>query len=268
MKGSQRQYRVPAAESLLSILTVLAEDQAEQSLASLTKRLPISKNMAFRIVHLLEHRGFLERGSQVGSYRAGPGFFRLAAHLDGRQSLVERARPHLQWLSRETDDTASLQCPDGDRVVVKAVELPASAYAFHLAVGARLLYVCNAMGKCILAHLDPARIRGLLPEGEAVPLPRGSRPRAELMAELELVRQTDLGHDREEYLAGVVCIATPVRDACGQVIGGVGITSLCARPESLPDHEKARLVIETGRRISASLGFIPPTTPGIAPCTP
>jgi DNA-binding IclR family transcriptional regulator len=144
--------------------------------------------------------------------------------------------------------------------MVKAVELPASAYAFHIALGARLLYGCNAMGKCILAHLDPARVRDLFPEGETVPLARGSRTRAELMAELELVRQTGLGHDREEYLTGVACIATPVWDACGQVIGGVGITFLCARPDALPEHEKERLVVETGRRISTALGFVSSTT--------
>jgi IclR family acetate operon transcriptional repressor len=253
--AGQRQYRVPAADGLLSILELLVEDRGEHTLASLVKRLTLSKNMAFRIVHLLERRGYLEQGRQPGTFRPGVGLFRLAARLDERTCLIDRAREHLAWLCRETGDTASLQCPDGERMVVQEVVHPPDHYGFHLNVGLRLLYHCNAMGKCVLAHLDPVRLRAVVPETPQLDTPRGPRQRVDLIAELETVRMVGLGYDREEYLAGVCCVAAPVFDAHGAVVGGVGITSFSARSDGPPMADKERLVREAGRRISAAIGF-------------
>jgi DNA-binding IclR family transcriptional regulator len=175
--------------------------------------------------------------------------------MAGRYQLTERSHAHLCWLSQQTGETANIQVPAGDKLMVMDVVYPPSDYYFHLNIGTKLLYHCNAMGKCILAFMEKEEINKIIPAQLSVHTPKGLRTRAELMKHLEAVKESGLGYDREEYVSGIYCIAAPVFNIHGHVVAGVGITGLVARIDSHNRHEFEELVREAGRRISSALGY-------------
>ena len=48
--------------------------------------------------------------------------------------------------------------------------------------------------------------------------------RREIKDDLQAVRETGVGHDLEEVALGCCCVAAPVRDPRGAVVGSVGIS--------------------------------------------
>lgn len=255
MVNQTRKYQIPAVEKMLTIVEFLSNESRLFTISELAKQLAISKNMVFRVVKYLEQQGYMEAGNGDGKYQLGKGFYRIGVKMAGRYELTERSHPHLCWLSQQTGETANIQAPAGDMLMVMDVVYPPSDYYFHLNIGTKLFYHCNAMGKCILAHMEKEEINKIIPAQLSVHTPKGLRTRAELMKHLETVKESGLGYDREEYVPGVYCIAAPIFDIHARVVAGVGITGLVARIDSHNRHEFEELVREAGRRISSALGY-------------
>lgn len=256
MIDETRKYQIPAVESLLAILEFLSANERAYSISELSKQLSISKNMAFRVVKCLEKQGYLETDMETGRYQLGKGFYRIGMKMASRFELAKRSHSHLCWLSQQTGETANIQVPAGDMLMVMDVVYPPSDYYFHLGMGTKLLYHCNAMGKCILAWKeDKEEINRIVPAQLSIQTPNGLRTRAELMKQLDAVRKSGIGYEREEYVMGIYCIAAPVFDVHSRVVAGVGITGLVARLDGHNHHEFEMLVREAGRRISSALGY-------------
>jgi IclR family KDG regulon transcriptional repressor len=255
MANASARYQIPAVEKMFAIVEFLLDEPRSYTISELAKRLAISKNMVFRVVRFLETRDYLEADPRTGGYQLGKAFYRIGVKMAGRYQLAERAHPHLAWLSRQTGETANLQVPAGDRLLVMDVVYPPAEYFFHLSVGSKLFYHCNAMGKCVLAHLDEDEIKKIIPAQLPIQTRKTLTTRAELLKHLKAVRNSGLGYDWEEYVPGIYCIGAPVFDVRGGVVAGVGITGLVARIDSHNRREFEDLVREAGRRISADLGY-------------
>jgi DNA-binding IclR family transcriptional regulator len=240
---------------MLAIVEFLLDEPRPYSISELAQRLSISKNMVFRVIRLLESRDYLEADPKTGGYQLGKAFYRIGVKMAGRYQLAERAHPHLGWLSRQTGETANVQVPAGDRLLVLDVVFPPADYYFHLSVGAKLYYHCNAMGKCVLAHLEEEEVKRIVPAQPPIQTRKTLTTRAEFQKQLKAVRETGLGYDWEEYAPGIYCIAAPVFDIRGRAVAGAGITGLVARINGHTRREFEGLVRETGRRISADLGY-------------
>ncbi len=209
----------------------------------------------FRILRRLDDRGYVEWDEEAGGYQLGKGFFRLGMLLSTRFDLRSRARRHLQWLARQAGETATIQIPDGDRVLVLESVNPPVEFFFQIVAGSRFHYHCNAMGKCILAFLADDQLRSILPARLPKLTPNTITDRKRLNRELAEVRKTGLGYDRQEYTTGVFCIGSPVFEVNESVVAGVGISGLAVRWDNLERARLASLVWQAAARISRDVGY-------------
>jgi len=248
-------YAVPAVDNMLDIVEFLAGQTRSFGVTELSRTLHITTNSAFRILRRLVERGYAEIEPQSGTYRLGPRFFSLGMSLASRFGLRTRARRHLEWLAAQTGQTAQLQIPDGDHLLILDVANAASPFYIQTQPGSRVFYHANAFGKCLLAFQDEAQQRRTLPH----PWPRLTENTLmdwpQLEAELETVRQTGLGYDREEYLRGVTCIGAPVFDVSSQAVAGVGITFLIGEGAKQRPPSWQRTVLETAALIAQDIGY-------------
>ncbi len=247
-------YAAPAVDRVLDIVEFLLDKSRPYGVSELSRQLRISTNSVFRICKRLEGRGYLAWDEPGRGYRLGTGFFRVGVRLMPRFTLRDRARPHLERLCVRTEQTASIHIPDRDRVLVLDVAAPNADAYFNLVAGSRFYYHCNAMGKCILAHLPEAETRAVLSSRLPALTPRTITSLDRLRDELATVRRTGLGYDRQEYTTGAFCIGAPVFGVDRGVLAGVGITGLYSHfdPKRAKDVEAA--VREAGRAISADMG--------------
>jgi IclR family acetate operon transcriptional repressor len=174
------------------------------------------------------------------------------------------ARPALEWLSRETGETANLVIPDGrEALYLDKVESPQSLRIFSR-IGRRAPLHCTAVGKILLADRSKAHVDALLGSG---PLERLTRhtltSMSQLRRELEKAQGQGFALDREECEEGACCIAAPVRNVRGETIAAVGVSGPAIRMQPRRIEDLVPHVVRAGRQISEQLGYQYPDDPHV-----
>jgi len=209
-KGSMQSVSRAAA-----VLEALAESGGGQSLAALAARTGLPKTTVHRICGALEEVGYVRVDSATGRRGLGPALLRLA--LIGRRDLRAVLEPYLGRLSRDLNETVDLAVLDDWRVLFIAQHPAPQRELMAIArVGAHFPAYCMASGKVLLAQLPPDELRRRLP-ARLEPAREGRRlSRQELVRELEDVRASGLGYEREELRPGICAVAVAVRDVDGR----------------------------------------------------
>jgi DNA-binding IclR family transcriptional regulator len=221
-----RKYASPAVNRALDILEFMSTNPRPYGATELSRCLKIPKNTVFRILRSLSDREYAIQDPVTGEYQLSTRVFTLGMSLYTRFELRQRARPHLEWLCRETAETCQIQIPHGDKVLVLDTISPEVQFYLRVVPGGLLYYHPNAFGKVIVAFMPEEEVRQILPPKMAGLTPKTLLLRSKLMKQCETIRRTGLAYDDEEYTRGIFCIGAPVFGAEGKIAAGLGITAL------------------------------------------
>ena len=99
-------------EAVLKALDVLESfrDSEELQLSEISKRVSLNKSRAFRLLHTLCERGYVERGTDGHRYRLGIKLFEHASSL--RRDVKQVAQPYMRKLQLRFNETVMLAVPD------------------------------------------------------------------------------------------------------------------------------------------------------------
>ena len=219
-----------SAERSLRLLALLANEGRALTLAELAAQLGLPKGTAHRICTQLLAGGFLARDVDERSFSVGPALRKLA--FDTLNHGVVRGLRHevLSELVREVGETCNLTTLDGAGVLYLDRVEAQWPLRLTLDVGAHVPLHCTASGKLFLA-LMPKKERDALVD--SLPLERmtaNTLTTADaLRAECEAIAKASYACDREEFIAGLVAVAVPVRDAEGAVRAALAVHAPTAR---------------------------------------
>lgn len=118
IKTPVRTYSAPAVDRTLDILEFMALHPRPYGATELSRCLNIPINSVFRILKRLTDRDYTIQDPFSDGYQLSTKVFSLGMSLYTRFELRQRARPHMEWLCRETEETCQLQIPHGDMVLV------------------------------------------------------------------------------------------------------------------------------------------------------
>jgi IclR family transcriptional regulator, acetate operon repressor len=232
--------RRPAAEELptkafptvkaVAILEAMAMARRPLGVSELGALLGIPKPTAHRIIRMLENEALLQR--EPGSRRFVPGVRLVRLGLEIVAASMLRAPRHaiLEALSQQIGETCNFGVMAGSHVVY--LDRVESAWPFGLRFepGSRVPLHCTSIGKLFLSLL-PAQKRALLLR--SIPFYRYTENTitdvGQLEKELEKIRATEVSIDDQEFLAGVVCVAVPVRAPSGQPAAALAVSAPLAR---------------------------------------
>jgi DNA-binding IclR family transcriptional regulator len=194
------------AAAILDVISRQSDDHPRVSDIARATGIPASS--VTNILAALVETGLVRRIG--GGHAIGPAVVELASMFFRSDDPVQRFRefvPSLETLSAETAQLATLD--DGD-VLFLARHDGSQPIALTSAVGKRLPASSTAIGKAMLARLEPAELAALLTE----PLPRlterSHSTLASLSDDLAAVRERGHAIDDEEAAANVVCLAVAV----------------------------------------------------------
>ncbi|MDD4871206.1 MAG: IclR family transcriptional regulator [Kiritimatiellae bacterium] len=254
-KSLQKGYAVPAVDRMLDIVEYFLEHPTPVGITELARTLKIPTNSVFRILRRLADRGYAEIDAVTGGYQLGAGFFRLGMRLSTRYDLRLKARKHLEWLCQRTGETVQLHARNNGSVIVLDVVNPSVEFFMQIVVGSLLDYHCNAFGKCILAFLDDEEVGKILPPRLPARTANTITSMSKLLEDLDSIRKSGLGFDREEYMQGIFCIGAPVFDVNGKVVAGMGITGLAGRLTGDEKRHFGALVLQAAAMISKDMAY-------------
>ena len=243
-------YEIQSLARGLKILDLLGQNPDGASITELAEILGVDKGSASRLVSTLARYGYAEKDEVTRRYHPGPQVVSLSRSVLTRLPLREAAKPFLRQLMERTGECAHLAVPAQGKVLyIDQVESPATLRV-NAEVGTMNPLHCTALGKALLAFGNIA-----MPTELVRFTTNTIRSKRTLAQHLEQVRQFGYAVDDEEFDPGVRCIAVPVLDFRGKLVGSIGISGPSSRvtPEKL--HSLAAIVVEIGKALSERLTF-------------
>jgi DNA-binding IclR family transcriptional regulator len=223
------------------------------TLAQLAAEVPTAKSTTHRYVATLLSLDVLRR-DPAGRIQLGLKLVELAGALLDGDNLRSAAEPVLHELVARTGETGHLGVlADGHVVYIGKVESPQSVRLVSR-IGARAPLHCSAMGKALMACLDPEALR------EALQRPREVRTLHTITAvdalreELEKVRAAGFALDDEENELGVRCVGAAVRGGHAEPLAAVSVSGPASRMSLERCAEVAPAVLAAADEIARRVG--------------
>jgi DNA-binding IclR family transcriptional regulator len=238
-----------------AILEEVARNRDGIGLAELSKVVGLHNSTTFHLARTMVSLGYLRQEKDSKRYRIGRPLFALAASALDEIEMVNVATPVLEDLSRDTGESGHFGVRMGDAVVVIARTSGPGAFQLAERVGVVRPVHCTALGKIILASLRPDQLTRFLDRIELKPSTEKSiSDLSVLQKEIEEIRRTGIAFDDAEFNPEVRCIAVPVMDFTGQVIGALGISGPIWRMSNQALQAHAKLVRAAANRLSTEFG--------------
>jgi DNA-binding IclR family transcriptional regulator len=219
-----------SAERSLRLLSLLAQEGRALSLAELSVRLGLPKVTTHRLCAQLLDGGFLARDVDERCFAVGPALRKLA--FDTLNHGVVRGLRHevLAALVTKVGETCNFTTLDGTQVLyIDRVEAQ-WPLRLTLDVGSHVPLHCTASGKLFLAEMPAAEREALIAQ---LPLTRMTRhtitSAKALKTECEAIATQGWSNDREEFIAGLIAVAVPVRDTGGRARAAIALHAPSAR---------------------------------------
>jgi DNA-binding IclR family transcriptional regulator len=145
-------YRAPALEKGLDVIELLAADKSPLNLSAISQRLGRSSGELFRMLQVLEFKGFITTAENGSGYVLTNKLFALAMAQAPVRSLVETALPVLRKLSHDIGQSCHVTVASEDQIVViTRIERPGDL-GFSVRIGYRREIVRATSGLVLFAY--------------------------------------------------------------------------------------------------------------------
>ena len=255
-RGAVETPPVQSVERALSLLEAVARSEEPVPLAHLTEVLGIDPSSVFRLANTLKRRGFLANPNGRKHYVLGPAVWRLSREYDWSRMLISICREAVRALATRTGETAHLAVREGRDVFFIDHHASGDQGVIVAGLTGKLMPLhCTAHGKALLADYGLTELKALY---GTTPLERYTARTTVTLPDLAKactrVRAEGFSSDDGEYLEDVRCVAAPVRDRAGLVIGSIGVSAPATRMAGGRDSVLAQHVCDTAGHINALLG--------------
>jgi len=238
-------YSVQAVIKAIDLLEVLAQDGDSPSIATIEKKLGLSRNKAFRLLATLDEKGLVKKDAHTGTYSLGLQAFEMAQHILKSDNLIRLAHPIMAELARKLDEAVYITVMNNDEVLF--LDMVDSFQQIKTAdfVGRRFPMLSNAAGKVIksVSSIDLFKKRGIAHSKE-------------LEVELEEIRRKGVAVDFNGLGEGVCTVAVAIRDYAGKVVGA--LTLLAPSFRILHDRLEKEIIpcmLEGAEQLSMKFGY-------------
>jgi len=243
-----------AISRAFTVLNLFRDEGGALGVVQLADRLDLTLSTAHRIARALVAEGYLAQDEGRERYRLGPQSL-LLGQAAQRAMGMGVARPVLERLAGQTQESVNLGLLDGDHaVVIQRIESP-QPLRFSMEVGTRVELHATSMGKSLLAFNDSLHeyVDGLGSELPQLTAKTHATTDA-LRRDLDEIRDRGWSIDDEESMLGVRCVAAPIIDGSGQARSAVAIQAPAVR---MPDSRFGELGPEV-RRAADELSHLLP----------
>ena len=236
----------------LLFLIAESEDPAGVSVAALVTATRLSRPTVYRFLGELQAFGLVTAVARRPMWRLGPKVVALAAMAGNWATLRRKAKLAMDEFVRTVGYTVHLGIRDGSEVVYIDKSESSRHLSISSLVGQRRKLHVTALGKCLVAfdaNLELAR--EIARAGLGPRTPYSITDPDVWYREIEKVRRDGVALDNQECDIGARCVASPIRDAQGDVVAALSLSFLAPRAGDVDLREMARHI----RALAASISL-------------
>jgi IclR family pca regulon transcriptional regulator len=251
--GIRKADFVQSLERGLAVIRAFSNETSSLTLSEIAERTGLTRAAARRFLLTLRELGYVESDGRKFSLR--PRILELGYSYLSSLPVWEIARPYLERLADQVRETTSASVLDGTDIVFVARVGTNRIMSMTLTVGSRLPAWATAMGRVLLAGLDPDALDDYFGQVSLHPLSERTitdeRRLREIIAEAAKNGWTLVDQEVEE---GVRSLAVPIRSAGGRTEAALTVCSHASRVNAERVMEEfLPLVRETSEQISAEI---------------
>jgi DNA-binding IclR family transcriptional regulator len=210
-------------EKGLHLLSVFIPDDREMGTVEIARSFSMNRSTVSRMLNVLRKQGFVSQNPENKKYSLGPQIYSLAVAYNGsfESVLTQIAKPHLDQLRLDLQQTVVLEIPVVDRVMVIYVTEGLGPIKISARVGDRHCYHTSAGGKCILAFSSKEFISDILSSKLQSFTPKTIIDPEELGKQLHAIRRSGFAFDNEGNNPGISAFGVPVFDKEGVAVAAI-----------------------------------------------
>lgn len=226
----QAKHPVATSRKTIRLLDAL-RSLGGAGVTELAEELDMNKSTVHNHLSTLEAEELVVR--EGPEYELGLRLLELGGYVQSQNPLYRIAGQELENLASKSGELATLSVEENGRSVCLAIERGDQAVDLEVYPGYRRPMHLTAHGKAILAHLPSERIDEIIERhGLSAATPKSITDPDGLRSQLETVRDQGYAIDEGEYIKGLQCVAVPIQDGEGEVIGAIGISAPATRTGS------------------------------------
>jgi IclR family KDG regulon transcriptional repressor len=258
-KQTQNNRKVIASvQHALDILNLFEGTHAELGNNEIAKMLKMDPGTAAGLIYTLKLNNYLDQNPDNRKYRLGLKLAERAAVLLDQIDLRKIATPYLEELRQWSGESINLAIRDHNEVVYIERLFGHHSLGIRSELGKRASLHSTALGKAILANMNPEETQAILTGYEFIPItPKTITNLKEFMEELEQVRKTGFAIDEQENELGGRCLAGPIFNNDGIPVAAISISVPVQRLPREKITEYGTKIKEAALGISRSLGYLP-----------
>lgn len=229
--GQRQTKPVQAAATAFKIIESLRELDGA-GVSELASHLDMPSSTVHDHLRTLESAEYLINTGE--EYRIGSRFLELGGYARSRRRLYRLAQPETEKLADQTGEHANLLIEEHGKGIFLYKAKGEDAVQLDTYIGMRVHMQTTSLGKSILAHYPREKVHKILDRHGLPPATEQTvTDRDTLFDELETIRNQGYATDDEERVEGMRCVAAPILDKDGNVLGAVSVSG----PTSRMDEE-------------------------------
>jgi DNA-binding IclR family transcriptional regulator len=198
-------YRAPALEKGLDVIELLAAEKSPLNLSAISARLGRSSGELFRMLQVLEFKGFITTAENGSGYVLTNKLFALAMAQAPVRSLVETALPVMRKLAHDIGQSCHIAVASEDQIVViTRIERPGDL-GFSVRIGYRREIARATSGLVLFAYQnDEVRrtwLRRCRLKGDAA---------ESFIQRADVVRSRGHHEAASDFVRGIVDLSAPI----------------------------------------------------------
>ena len=237
-----------AALRAVRLLKLFTNERPEMSLAEISRASGLNKTTTHRLLRALQSESLIDRNPATSAYSLGAGLMALGVQALASSDLRRRVRPILRTLARDTGETATLEVPFEDSMLI--LDEVAGNHVVGSAgnIGTRWPIHATSTGKAWLAF-DEASLDRL---GETLQPLTGSTLTNPTMLQPQLaeIRRRGYAVTIDEVEEGYTAVATIIRGVLGDVQGALSIGGPTQRLNAARRAELGTTLCRAAQRLS------------------
>jgi DNA-binding IclR family transcriptional regulator len=247
---SDRRYRAPALEKGLDVLELLARNGTAMTASQISAALDRSMNELFRMIQVLEYKGYIVAAASGEGYELSNKLFTLGMARAPVRTLLEAAQPIMRDLTQTVRQSCHLAMISEDQMVVVARFENPGYLGFSVRPGYRRRLVEATSGAVLFAFQPEAVRESLLARLREAGVKKGEL--AAFVARADAIRDRGFERAASDFTQGVTDISAPVMGATGAA-AALTIPYLQNYPPPLTIEAAIDLLREAAARISSEV---------------
>lgn len=252
-KGGLR-YSAPALEKGLDILEFLSGRVRSYSLAQLAEEIGRTKGEIFRMLAVLEARGYVERAPDTDDYQVTDRLLRVGLRRPKYRALTEMARSVMERFAAETRYPCHLAIASDEQIVVVSRAESPDLVGVTVRVGYRQSLLETGSGRCILAYMDDVQRDHVLSILKRQP---NGLDTVQLDAERKQIREKGYIIEGSRIMEGVWDISCPILSTGNEeIVAAITTPYVRLVINQLSKEEVAGKLREAAEEISGKLSTV------------